>query len=69
MVTTTYNAAILAPAATPARSFATFRTFIEVAGAAIRCAAAVESGYRPEQRDLNALGISDAMSKTRLIGR
>lgn len=69
MVTTTYNPTIFAPVAARGRSFDTLRTFIEVAGAAIRCAAAVESGYRPNQRDLNALGIGEAMSRTRQIGR
>ena len=69
MASTTFNSAAFAAVPTRARSFATLRTFLAIAGASIRCAAAVESGYRPDQRDLNALGIGEAMSRTRQLGR
>ena len=51
------------------RTFARVTSFVALAGAAFRCAAAVESGYRPEDRDLAALGIGDIMQRGQYIGR
>ena len=69
MVTTTMNSSALAPAANRGRGFEAIRTFVEMAGAALRCAAAVESGYRPNTRDLRTLGIEDQLARTSLLGR
>ncbi len=71
MVTTTMNSAVLGSAARSgkSRSLETVRAFFEIAGAAIRCASAVESGYRPNIGDLKTLGISESLARTQLLGR
>ena len=69
MATTTINSPVLGSSASSGRTFETLRTFIEMTGAAFRCAAAVESGYRPNQHDLEALGITELMSRTPIVGR
>ena len=69
MATTTMNSSALAAPATSGRSFEAIRDFFAIAGAAIRCASAVESGYRPNQRDLKTLGITEALSRAQQIGR
>ncbi|NNM72372.1 hypothetical protein [Enterovirga aerilata] len=69
MATTTMNSSVLGSAAAGGRSFGTIRTFLEIAGAAIRCASAVEAGRRPNSRDLKTLGIGEALPHTQLFGR
>lgn len=69
MATTTINFPVSTSAARSGRPFETVKTFVEMAGAALRCAAAVESGYRPNERDLKALGINELMSRTPIVGR
>ncbi len=69
MTTTTINSPVLRASASSGRGFENLRAFFEIAGAAIRCAAAVDSGYRPNERDLKALGISEVMSRTPVVGR
>ena len=64
MATTTMNSAVLGAAASSGRSLETVRTVFAIAGAAIRCAAAVESGYRPNTGDLKTLGISESLART-----
>ena len=51
------------------RAFAPLASFFTLTGAAIRCAAAVESGHKPESRDLAALGIGQVMQGSHHIGR
>ncbi|MBX9934515.1 MAG: hypothetical protein K2Y56_23865 [Methylobacterium sp.] len=69
MATTTINHALSAPEAEGANLFETVRTYWVMAGAAFRCAASVESGYRPQERDLTLLGIEGIMPLTKQIGR
>ncbi len=69
MATTTMNSSVLGTATNAGRGFETVRAFFEIAGAAIRCAAAVESGYRPKPGDLKTLGISELLPRTQLLGR
>ncbi|KQT10002.1 hypothetical protein ASG40_09805 [Methylobacterium sp. Leaf399] len=47
----------------------TVRIYWDMAGAALRCAASVESGYRPQERDQRLLGIEGIMPLTKQIGR
>ena len=69
MATTTMNPSAFAQPATGGRSLEAIRDFFAIAGAAIRCASAVESGNRPNTRDLTTLGISQQLSGGRLLGR
>ena len=59
----------LVGAKTLLRAFSRLVAFVAMAGAAFRCAAAVENGYKPERRDLAALGIGDVMAGPQYIGR
>ena len=63
------SALYLAGANSLLRAFARLASFVSLTGAAFRCAAAVESGHRPEERDLAALGIGDVMPGPQYIGR
>lgn len=69
MATTTINHALSAPEAEEASLLGTVRIYWVMAGAAFRCAASVESGYRPQQRDLQLLGIEGIMPLSGQIGR
>ncbi len=69
MATTTMNHALSAPEAEGASLLETVRIYWTMAGAAFRCAASVESGYRPQERDLRILGIEGIMPLTKQIGR
>lgn len=69
MATTTLNHALSVPEAEGAGLLETVRIYWTMAGAALRCAASVESGYRPQARDLKILGIEGIMPLTRQIGR
>jgi hypothetical protein len=69
MATTTINHALSAPEAEEASLLETVRIYWVMAGAAFRCAASVESGYRPQERDLQLLGIEGIMPLSGQIGR
>ena len=69
MATTTMTPSALGPTATGGRSFEAIRDFLAIAGAAMRCASAVESGRSPNARDLKALGISQPLARGQLLGR
>ena len=69
MATTTMNHALSVPEAEGASLRETVRIYWTMAGAAFRCAASVESGYRPQERDLRILGIEGIMPLTQQIGR
>lgn len=69
MATTMMNSALSVPEAEGANLLETVRTYWTLAGAAFRCAASVESGYRPQERDLRVLGIEGIMPLTKQIGR
>ena len=69
MATTTMNHAHSVPEAEGANLLETVRTYWNMAGAAFKCAASVESGYRPHERDLKILGIEGIMPLTKQIGR
>ena len=69
MATTTINHALSAPEAEGASLLETVRIYWVMAGAAFRCAASVESGYRPQERDLQLLGIKGIMPLSGQIGR
>jgi hypothetical protein len=58
------NSSVLDSVAHSGRSFETVRSFFSIAGAAIRCAAADESGYRPNAGDLKTLGINESLART-----
>ena len=69
MATTTMTHSFLGPTATGGRSFEAIRDFFTIAGAAMRCASAVESGHSPKAGDLKALGISQPLVRGHLLGR
>ena len=69
MATTMIHHALSAPEAERASLLETVRIYWVMAGAAFRCAASVESGYRPPERDLRLLGIEGIMPLTEQIGR
>lgn len=69
MATTTMNPALSVPEAEGAGLLETVRAYWTMAGAAFKCAASVESGYRPHERDLKILGIEGIMPLTKQIGR
>lgn len=67
----TTSTTVSAPVATAADrdGVGAIRGFFDIAGAAIRTASAVESGRRPDPRDLKALGMSQLLSGGDLLGR
>lgn len=69
MATTMTNHALSAPEVEGASLLETVRTYWFMTGAAFRCAASVESGYRPKERDLKILDIQGIMPLTNQIGR
>lgn len=69
MATTTINPALSVSETAGTSLLETVRIYWVMAGAAIRCAASVESGYRPQERDLRILGIEGIMPLTEQIGR
>jgi hypothetical protein len=69
MATTTINHALTVPETEGTSLLETVRIYWVMAGAAFRCAASVESGYRPHERDLKILGIEGIMPLTEQIGR
>lgn len=69
MASTTMNHDLSVPEAEGASLRKTVRIYWDMAGAALRCAASVESGYRPQERDQRLLGIEGIMPLTKQIGR
>lgn len=69
MTTTTMHHTLSVPAPEGASLLFTVRIYWNMAGAAFRCAASIESGYRPQERDLRTLGIEGIRPLTKQIGR